>query len=226
MICPWHPVFARAKEQLRFAVAVKQSAPMPPSCLRRVFAISVPTALLALSAVIHAAEPDFTIELGKRVGAITKSTTLAQLKEAYGAKNVKRADLPGPEGTTLKGAIVFAGGEREMHVIWNDEKPEKEVFDVRLFGASWVIAGKLKLGASIADVEAANGGPFKISGFNWDLGGFANFEGGKLARKVMVRFEPSADADESLSGDKQISSDSKKLRAAKPLVTKLFVVLR
>ena len=87
------------------------------------------TALLTTALSLRAAEPDFTIELGKRVGAIKKSTTLAQLKEAYGAKNVKSANLPGPEGTTLKGAILFKGGDREMHVIWNDEKPEKEVFD-------------------------------------------------------------------------------------------------
>ena len=128
--------------------------------------------LLTATCSLHAAEPDFTIELGKRVGAIKKSSTLAQIKEAYGAKNVKSANLPGPEGTTLKGAILFKGGDREMHVIWNDEKPEKEVFDVQLIGKAWVIGDKLKLGASIADVEAVNGGAFKVSGFDWDMGGY------------------------------------------------------
>ena len=183
-------------------------------------------ALLTIAISAHAAEPDFTIELGKRVGAIQKSSTLAQLKEAYGAKNVKTANLPGPEGTTLKGAILFKGGDREMHVIWNDEKPEKEVFDVQLIGKAWVIGDKLKLGATIADVEAVNGGAFKVSGFDWDMGGYANFEGGKLATKVMVRFSPAGQSDESLLGDKQIPTSNKKLRAAKPTVTELLVVLR
>jgi hypothetical protein len=183
-------------------------------------------ALFTTAFSLHAADPDFTIELGRRVGSINKNTSLAQLKEAYGARNVKSANLPGPEGTTLKGAVLFKGGDREMHVIWNDEKPEKEVFDVQLVGKSWVVGDRLKLGAGVADVEAENGGPFKVSGFDWDLGGFANFEGGKLAGKVMVRFSPSGQSDESLSGDRQIASSNKKLRAAKPLVTELFVVLR
>jgi hypothetical protein len=182
--------------------------------------------LLAATFSAQAAEPDFTIELGKRVGAIKKNSTLAQLKEAYGSKNVKSANLPGPEGTTLKGAILFKGGDREMHVIWNDERPDKEVSDVQLIGKAWVIGDKLKLGASIADVEAVNGGPFKVSGFDWDMGGYANFEGGKLAAKVMVRFYPAGQSDESLLGDKQISTSNKKLRAARATVTELFVVLR
>lgn len=186
----------------------------------------LPVAFLSLFTVCgHAAEPDFTIELGKRVGAITKKSTLVQLKEAYGAKNVKSADLPGPEGTTIKGVVLFEGGAREMHVIWNDEKVGKEVFDVQLIGKAWVIAGKLKLGAGLADVEAVNGGAFKVGGFDWDLGGFANFEGGKLDGKVMVRFYPDAQGDESLSGEKQIPSGDKALRKAKPVVTELFVVL-
>jgi hypothetical protein len=148
----------------------------------------VPPALLtatlfttALS--VQAAGPDFTIELGKRVGAIQKNSPLAQLKDACGAKSVKPANLQGPEGATLKGA-------------------------------------------SLADVEAENGGAFKVSGFDWDLGGFAHFERGKLAGKVMVRFYPTRPSDESLSGDKQISTGDKKLRAARPTVSELFVVLR
>jgi hypothetical protein len=193
---------------------------------RVIFPSTVFAALFALAFTTSAAAPDFTIELGKRVGAIKKNTTLAQLKEAYGVKNVKSADLPGPEGSTIKGAILFKGGDREMHVIWNDEKPDKEVFDVQLIGKAWVIGEKLKLGASLADVESVNGGAFKVSGFDWDLGGFADFEGGKLAGKVMVRFYPSGESDESLLGDKQIPSSSKKLRAARPAVTELFVVLR
>ncbi len=40
------------------------------------------TALLTAALSLRAAEADFAIELGKRVGAIKKNTTLAQLKEA------------------------------------------------------------------------------------------------------------------------------------------------
>lgn len=181
---------------------------------------------IALSAPARAAEPDFTIELGKRVGAVTKNSTLEQLKEAYGAKNVKSADLPGPEGTTIKGVILFEGGKHEMHAVWNEEKLGKEIFDVLLIGPAWVIGGKLKVGASLEDVEAVNGGAFKVGGFDWDLGGYASFEGGKLDGKVMVRFYPSGESHESLSGEKQIPTGNKTLRKAKPEVTEMAVVFR
>ena len=174
----------------------------------------------------RAAEPDFTIELGKRVGAITGKSTLTQLKEAYGAKNVKSTDLPGPEGTTFKGAIIFPGGEREMHVIWNPEKEGREVFDVLLVGKAWVIGGKLRAGASVAEVEEANGAAFTISGFEWDLGGYADFKGGKLQGNLMVRFETRAEVAESIMGDVQVSSRSKALLAAKPVVSEIGVMFR
>ncbi|OAI56830.1 hypothetical protein AYO49_03505 [Verrucomicrobiaceae bacterium SCGC AG-212-N21] len=187
--------------------------------------------ILLVAAIAPAAEADFTIELGKRVGAIKKNSSLEQLQKAYGAKNVKATELPGPEGSTIPGAVLFKGGDREMHVIWNDERIGQEVFDVKLIGKAWVIADKLKLGATIADVETANGGAFKIGGFAWDLGGYATFEGGKLENKVMVRFDPSPESiekslDTSLVGEKQIPTGNKKLRAVKPTVSELFVILR
>lgn len=174
----------------------------------------------------QAAEPDFTIELGKRVGAVTGRSTLAQLKEAYGAKDVKATDLPGPEGTTIKGAIIFAGGDREMHVVWNPEKVGKEVFDVQLVGKAWVIADKLKLGATVSDVEKVNGGAFMLTGFEWDLGGYANFKMGKLEGKVTVRFETRGDVAESIMGDVLVSSTSKALLAARPVVSEIGVMFR
>ena len=113
-----------------------------------------------------------------------------------------------------------------MHVIWNPENVGKEVFDVQLVGKAWVIGDKLKLGATVTDVEGVNGGAFTLSGFEWDLGGYANFEGGKLEGKVMVRFETRGDVAESIMGDVQVPSRSKTLLAAKPVVSEIAVVFR
>ena len=195
------------------------------NCMKRSQFLQLSLIMIFSAFSLRAAEPDFTIEPGKRVGAVKRKISLEELKKAYGAKNVKEADLPGPEGSTLRGVILFEGGDHEMHVIWNDEKIGKEALNVDLVGKAWVIAGKLKLGATIADVEAVNGGAFKVGGFDWDLGGYANFEGGKLDTKVIVRFYPEGESDESLSGDKQIPSTNKTLRKAKPVVTELSVIL-
>jgi hypothetical protein len=163
---------------------------------------------------------DNTIVLGKRVGLIKPGMTAAQIETAYGVANLHHEDIPGAEGETIPGARLFADTGRELEIIWDPESEKKKVvFDIRVVGADWKFENGLKIGMSIEEVEKINGKPFKIAGFSWDYGGYANFEGGKLAAKVSLRFNPSIDEiPEYLVGDKEISSTDKKLRAAKPVV--------
>lgn len=183
------------------------------------------TCLLFLATLLHADEfdpADNTIVLGKRVGLIKPNMTAADLERAYGKENIKMEQLPGPEGEMIDGARLFSDTERELEIIWDPEKLDqnkKIVFDVRIIGTAWKFENGLKVGMGIEEVEKINGKPFKIAGFSWDYGGFANFKGGKLDAKVSIRFNPSSDdIPDYLQGDKQISSTDKKLRAAKPLV--------
>ncbi|MFO1482889.1 MAG: hypothetical protein U1F71_05920 [Verrucomicrobiaceae bacterium] len=183
------------------------------------------TCLLLFAAILHADEfdpADNTIVLGKRVGLIKPNMTAADIERAYGKKSLKVQQLPGPEGEMIDGAKLFADTERELEIIWDPEKLDqnkKIVFDVRIIGTAWKFENGLKAGMTIEEVEKINGKPFKIAGFSWDYGGFANFEGGKLAAKVSIRFNPSTDdIPEYLQGDKELSSTDKKLRAVKPLV--------
>ncbi|MDZ4406106.1 hypothetical protein [Prosthecobacter sp.] len=173
--------------------------------------------------VIHADEfdpADNTIVLGKRVGLIKPGMTSVEIERAYGKKNLKIMDLPGPEGSTFPGAKLFEDTERELEIVWDPEKEDKKiVFDIRVIGKAWKFENGLKSGMTIEEVEKINGKPFKITGFSWDYGGYANFEGGKLAAKLSVRFNPSSEEiPDYLQGDKQISSTDKKLRAVKPKV--------
>ncbi len=179
--------------------------------------------LLFLAALLHADEfdpADNTIVLGKRVGLIKPNMTAADIERAYGKKNLKIMDLPGPEGSTFPGAKLFEGSDRELEIIWDPEKEKtKVVFDIRVIGTAWKFENGLKVGLGIEEVEKINGKPFQIAGFSWDYGGYANFKGGKLDAKVSIRFNPSSDdIPDYLQGDKQISSTDKKLRAVKPLV--------
>ncbi len=179
--------------------------------------------LLFLAALLHGDEfdpADNTIVLGKRVGLIKPNMTAADIERAYGKKNLKIMDLPGPEGSTFPGAKLFEGSDRELEIIWDPEKEKtKVVFDIRVIGTAWKFENGLKVGLGIEEVEKINGKPFQIAGFSWDYGGYANFKGGKLDAKVSIRFNPSSDdIPDYLQGDKQISSTDKKLRAVKPLV--------
>lgn len=172
---------------------------------------------------VHADEfdpADNTIVLGKRVGLIKPGMTATELERAYGKTNVKHEDIPGAEGETIPGARLFADTDRELEVIWDPENEKKKVvFDVHVIGTAWKFENGLKAGMTLEEVEKINGKTFKVSGFAWDYGGYANFEGGKLAGKVSLRFNPSTeDIPDYLQGDKELSSADKKLRAVKPLV--------
>jgi len=180
-------------------------------------------ALVVSAAILHADEinaADNTIVLGKRVGLIKPGMTSTEIESAYGKANLQYEDIPGAEGETIPGARLFAGTERELAITWNPENEKKKVvFDVRIIGAAWKFENGLKVGMTIEEVEKINGKPFKVMGFEWDYGGYADFAGGKLSQKVGLRFNPSTeDIPAYLMGDKQLSSTDKKLRAAKPLV--------
>ena len=185
--------------------------------------------LLFFTAVLHADEfdpADNTIVLGKRVGLIKPNMTATDIERAYGKKNLKMEQLPGPEGETFAGAKLFEGTDRELEIVWDPENEDKKiVFDVRIIGTAWKFENGLKAGMTIEEVEKINGKPFKIAGFSWDYGGYANFEGGKLEGKVSIRFNPSTEEiPDYLQGDKQLSSTDKKLRAVKPTVEEMITV--
>ncbi|WP_395743365.1 hypothetical protein [Prosthecobacter sp.] len=179
--------------------------------------------LLLLTALLRADEfdpKDNTIVLGKRVGLIKPGMTATDIERAYGKENLKLQKIPGAEGEEIDGAKLFPDTDRELEIVWDpDNEKKKVVFDIRVIGKAWVFENGLKSGMTVAEVEKINGKPFKIAGFEWDYGGYANFEGGKLAGKVSIRFSPAVENIPAyLSGDKQLSSTDKQLRAAKPLV--------
>ena len=186
--------------------------------------------MIALGLTLRAAEiplDDKTIVPGVRVGPIEKGMTLFGLKSLLGADKVKPTKIPGAEGEELDGVRLFAGTDRELEILFNEEGNEKEIWDLRILGKGWKFSNGLKLGLGIAEVEKINGKPFKVSGFEWDYGGWCDFSGGGLEGKVSVRFSPLGDStDESLMGDQQIPTTNKKLRAAKVVVTDISVIFR
>jgi hypothetical protein len=91
------------------------------------------------------------------------------------------------------------------------------------------VAG-LAPGADVASVEAANGKPFEVSGFDWDYGGYIeDFHGGKLKSlpggcTLSIRFAVEGDLPDGMSGDGvKIASTDKRLRAAGAKVSAIMV---
>jgi len=187
---------------------------------------------LALLSLIVIAAPAVADELACS-GPLGKDATLADIEAAYGKANVVTGDVPGPEGTTMIATTVFGDdADKSFTVYWWDEEKHAHISGFTV-PAKDSAPGGVKLGMGIADVEALNGEPFTLSGFFWDYGGSAGFDSGKLSGLaggcvLNLQFSPSLDPlpeelSNAISGDRELRSDMKDVRAAKPLVEAITV---
>lgn len=163
-------------------------------------------------------------------GLFGPDATHARLVEAFGPQNVVFEEQPGPEGETYMATVLFPKRAADRLVVtWKDEKrrAKPEALTARS-GSRWALSSGLKPGSTLAEVEAANGKPFTLSGFDWDYGGFVtDWRGGALAKAmgpcvVGVRFEPGPGAKkDAASGDAKFQSNGAPMRAARPVVSEI-----
>ena len=166
------------------------------------------------------------------------STTKSSLIAAHGAENVREEKAPWVDSEL--DAVVLWPDDPAMRaeVLWFGDKagmPEA----ARVSGGPeslWVGPEGLLLGATIADIEAANGGPFMMTAFeNHNHGEVSNFLSGKLDAevggcRVSLALDAAPDAPEAavaaLSGDseKSFRSDSPEVRAAQPLLAEMTIL--
>lgn len=157
-------------------------------------------------------------------GPFAADSSEQRLIETYGQDNVVTGEVPGPEGTTVLATTVFPNDPaKKMEFGWWDEDKHERVAYFTLPDTD-TAPGGLKTGLSVKDVETLNGAPFKVGGFWWDYGGYANFDGGKLAEfpggcSVSVRFEPKADIPADL--DVSTISGEVEIDSSEPLLEKL-----
>jgi hypothetical protein len=186
-----------------------------------------------------AVDTQWLIEPGVRVDKITAKTTLADLQAAYGKDNIKSGQVPGPEGTTLPGAIVFPHDpERTLTIIWKERKPTQTPESISISGKKtlWHTADGITLGTPLKELERLNGGAFTLSGFDWDYGGTVLSWGdhGKLKEKyqkagtLVLRLAPPENAPAQLTnqvlGDKTFSSSIPAMQAINPTVSSMMVM--
>jgi len=174
-----------------------------------------------------ATDPLTVVVPGKRAGPVTGYSSLSILKGLFGRTKVKTGKLPGDEGETIDGAVINAGTDRELHVVWEPSAVERRIKLVRVIGRAWKFENGLAIGLTVGELEKINGQPFKMNGFNWDFGGYASFDGGALASGVSVRLKPTAgNCSPDITGNKQVPSTSTALLAAHPLVSAIAVTFR
>jgi hypothetical protein len=122
-------------------------------------------------------------------GPFARDADEAALIKTFGAANVQRARIEIGEGEKADGAILFPkDSKRRLELIWRDGKKRRQPGTIYVReGSAWAVTGpageRLAIGSALAAVEAANGKPFSILGFDWDYSGTAaDWQGGKLAR--------------------------------------------
>lgn len=188
-----------------------------------------------------ATSEDWLIQPGQRIGPITGKTTLADLKKLFGPENVQVRILPGPEGTQWEGAIVFPDHpEKTLKLIWKENSQPKTVSMAIIDSPKsiWHTAENVSIGTTLQTLEALNGGPFTLSGFDWDYSGTVLSWGdhGKLRPRfqqngmLIVRFAPPAGADVdtlmSASGDQPFSSANPVMQKLNPTVYQIQMMFQ
>lgn len=160
-------------------------------------------------------------------GAFAIDSSEARLIELYGADNVVTGTVHGIEGIEMLATTVFPDDpEKRLQFVWWDEDALSDPSNIELPPGA-VAPGGVRIGLSLAEVQALNGEPFKLMGFGWDYGGFAGFESGALSDLpgdcgLNLRFDP-GEAPQGVDtlpamGDKELSSDD-------PLLAKMPVTV-
>jgi hypothetical protein len=189
-------------------------------------------AMLALAAASAAAAAPDTLACE---GVFARDTTHAKLVEAFGRSNVAFLEIDGDRGARVKASVVYPDEwKRRIYVIWHDEKLRRRPAEIRVdFRSGWPTVRGLHVGAELAEVEKINGKTFKMTGFDWDLGGrVSNWQGGALAKipggcELRFGFNPWADAPDAardkVSGEKEFLSSDPNMRASKPTISEIIL---
>ena len=163
---------------------------------------------------------------------VKKTDTAESLLATY-KSYAQVTTIPGAEGTEEKGVVLYGNDpRRKVEILFFDEAMT-EVSSVLVRGDSqWSGPKGLHLGSALADVEAANEKPFKLSGFDWDYGGYVtDLERGKLARikgkcTLNLRFgipENAGPVADSIVGERTLVSNDPAVMAARPVIQEMSV---
>lgn len=171
-------------------------------------------ARFAFAALLVFAAPALALDAGDRtfgpgrVGAIVKGSTKPDdLARIYGAGNVRFEKVHLAEGEYRPGATIHPGTANALEVGFTADG--KTIAFIRIKGKNWKSKEGIRLGATLAELERINGGPFKLAGFGWDNGGVIT-SSRKLPQGVVINLAPTRNKQSrqarQVQGDTEFSS--------------------
>jgi len=188
------------------------------------------TEMLALSTPFAFADRATAPRVLKCEGPFGRDAGHADLIQAFGADNVVEQEIEGAEGDKTKATVLYPGDPKaRLEITWGDEQARRGPIIRATYQSAWAIANGIHIGTALTEVEKINGKPFKLSGFDWDLGGrVLDWQGGALGKPqpggciIGVEFVHPEDAPEAnlskVTGDNEFLSDSADMRAVAPYV--------
>lgn len=191
---------------------------------------------LALLAVRSIAYPqsytDSLLLSPDRVGAITAKSSAETLAQVYGRTRVAEKMIYLGEGYQERGTVVFPrDSTRTLFITWKDTVNARNPALIQVVGVAWRTAEGIRLGTTLRTLERLNGGPFTMTGFDWDYSGtILSWDGGKLETlsqphgRVFLSLQPAEHHyDRSVSGDRDISSRHPEMQRLDPVVRTIRV---
>ena len=186
--------------------------------------------LVTLSSSLALAERAAPARVIKCEGPFSREAGHADLVQAFGASNVVEQEIEGVEGATMKASVLYPGDPKaRLEITWSDEQARRGPIVRATDQSAWAAASGIRIGTALGEVEKINGKPFKLSGFDWDLGGWVlDWQGGALGQPqpggcvIGIEFVHPEDAPEAnlskVIGDNEFLSDSADMRAVAPYV--------
>jgi hypothetical protein len=182
-----------------------------------------------------ASSSSWQIVPGRSAGAVTATSSEADLETHYGASAVKRTRIELGEGETTPGTVLFPGDSlRRAEVVWHDTVNRRRPARLILRGnrSEWRVGSGISLGTSLKELERINGRPFTLAGFGWDYAGvITEWGGGALDSAlagVKLYLDPGPAQYESapysqVLGDRDYSSSLSPMQQLNPRVAQIFV---
>ncbi|MEO8000967.1 MAG: hypothetical protein ABI644_03750 [Arenimonas sp.] len=164
--------------------------------------------------------------------AVKENDTLESLRKQYGEANVIKSELPGAEGETSQGWMLFPNEPEKKLLIYLDQSNSHPGSIVaNELNSKWHLSNSIKMGTDSKALQALNQKPFSFFGFYWDYGGvISDWNGGALDKKaadgshISIHLCPPENTklpDNYLSGDGTFQSDNALAQKFPPLVCEL-----
>jgi hypothetical protein len=194
-------------------------------------------ALLLASPAAWAADVDWLIVPGERIGAITPASSEAELRQIYGDENVGEAEVNIGEGETETGTVLFdKDPERRIQILWSDPQSKSKPARIQIDEPRnrWKTREGIAIGTSLHELERMNGRPFTLTGFGWDYSGtVVDWKDGVLEGfygswgRIILRLAPETglpqDAPADVIGDRDIPSDQPSMQKLDPKVYQIIM---